>query len=268
MPDQTPEMALRTVASPPALPRVLVVDDDPISRNLQGRMLALLGYAAVETDDAEHALTLARSGAVNAMLLDLGMPEVDGFALLRALRDDEARADRAPLPVIAVTGYCADADRLRCLVAGFQEHLAKPVDAPALGALLQRLLAAARMVPDDSDAQRVQATAQRLARMKPADAAFAPNMLETFAMRSGQLVEDVIAHTTARDAVAVAQATAALAASAEFMGARHLAEVTHQLARAAAGGDWDTAATTAAHLPAVHEAVLVILLGAHRRMAA
>ncbi len=265
MPDQTPQFVRRTVAAPPAGPRVLVVDDDRISRNLQGRMLALLGYGAVETDDAELALRLARQGEVSAMLLDLGMPTVDGFALLRALRDEEERERRVPLPVIAVTGYAADADRLRCLVAGFQDHLAKPVDAAALGALLQRLLAAARTLPDDSDAQRVQATAERLARMKPADATFAPNMLETFAMRSGQLVEDVVAQTAARDAAAVLSTAEALRGSAEFMGASQLAAGARTLAAHVTAGDWAAAALVAAQMPALHEAVLTILLGVRQR---
>jgi CheY-like chemotaxis protein len=253
---------------PTRLPRVLVVDDDRISRNLQSRMLALLGYDALETESAELALQLARAGEVNAILLDLGMPEVDGFALLRALRDDEALENRRPLPVIAVTGYCADADRLRCLLAGFQEHVPKPVDSPTLDALLQRLIADESAVPTDSDAHRVQATARRLARIKPSDSAFAPNMLETFAIRSGQLVEDAIKHTAARDAPALAKTATALAASAEFMGARHLADAAQSLLGCASSGDWGAAALAVAQLPAVHEAVLVILLGTDRRMGA
>ncbi len=264
MPDQAPQIGLRaspTLQTPPALPRVLVVDDDRISRNLQGRMLALLGYSAVETDDADLALELATQGTVDAMLLDLGMPEVDGFALLRALREEELRQQRCPLPVIAVTGYSADTDRLRCLVAGFQEHLPKPVDGPTLGALLQRLLTNAPSASTDSDAQRVLATAQRLARMKPQDATFAPNMLETFAMRAGQLVEDVLAHTAARDAAALQSTADALRSSAEFMGASQLAGTARTLATHAANGDWAAAALTAAQLPAAHEAVLTILLG-------
>jgi len=126
-------------ASPPAA-RVLVVDDDPLSGSLQAHLALLLGHTATIEHDAERAVELALSGNFDLILLDLGMPKVDGFEALRQLREREAKSERAPLPVIAVTGYSSESDRLSCLMAGFNEHLSKPVQAASLASAIERAL--------------------------------------------------------------------------------------------------------------------------------
>ena len=253
---------------------VVVVDDDELSRNLQSRLLALLGYSSIAVQDAESALQAARAPDVDGMLLDLGMPELDGFEVIQRIRAEEARVGRAPLPVIAVTGYASDTDRLRCLVSGFNDHLSKPVDAATLGEVMARHFpqsgphGMAGSQGPANDALRVQATAARLARMKPADVSFAPTMLETFAMRSGQLVEEAETCVRGNDAEGLARTLQALSASAEFMGALGLVRASQALGQAMAGDGKSSEALS--RLVAEHQAVLTLLLSTaqHRRTAA
>jgi CheY-like chemotaxis protein len=254
----------RAPAEAAAAPCLLVVDDDPLSRSLQARLVALLGYRACVADGAADALARALDDGIDGMLLDLGMPEVDGFALLARLRAAEEAAARRPLPVIAVTGYAAALDRVRCLMAGFSDHLSKPVDALALGEVLARTLQVEARPASTSDAARVQAAARRLARAKPADARFAPTMLETFALRSGQLIEEIAAAARRGDADALSQAARALRNSAEFMGASSLAGLCDRLQRAARSADPSRAALLIDSLAEEHQTVLAVLLRAAR----
>lgn len=241
-------------------PCILVVDDDPLSRSLQARMVGLLGYGARTAAHAAEALECALEDRADVMLLDLGMPDVDGFSLLQQLRAAEARLARPPLPVIAVTGYAATVDRMRCLMAGFNDHVAKPVEAAALAAALARNLPGVDQPAQSSDAARVEAAARRLAQVKPADARFAPTVLETFAMRSGQLIDQISDATRRGESAALGQAVKALRASAQFMGARGMAALCDRLQAATAAGDFARAAALVASLAEEHQSVLVVLL--------
>lgn len=245
--------------------RLLVVDDDPLSRSLQSRLLGLLGHRALATSAPEEALETALGGDIDGMLLDLGMPRIDGFTLLQQLRERERALGRRPLPVIAVTGYAAASDRLRCLMAGFNDHLSKPIDIAALDAALLRHLPPQAGGGDGpvSDAQRVEATAKRLAQAKPSDRGFAPTLLEAFAMRSGQLIEEASRAFARGDAPAAAEAVKTLRASADFMGATGLVGLCERL-QAAPPTDAALCAALMHELEEEHQSVLVLLLQSAR----
>jgi CheY-like chemotaxis protein len=254
--------------------RLLVVDDDPLSSALQAHLAQLLGHAATVENDPERAVELALTGEFDAMLLDLGMPQVDGFEALRRLRDREAAAERAPLPVIAVTGYASEADRLRCLMAGFNEHVSKPVQAATLGASIARVLAshdaggAEAAAPRDCDAERLRATVRRLSEVKPDDRSFAPTVTESFALRSAQLIESLRTAIDARDGEQGSRAARALRASAQFLGALRLAGMSGDLdaaVRAARdAAQWDAARELLAAIDREHQAVLTLLFESAR----
>jgi len=246
-----------------ASPCILVVDDDPLSRSLLARLLGLLFNRARPLNRPANALGAVFAGGVDAMLLDLSMPGTDGFALLSRLRAEETQRGRIPLPVIAVTGYASPADRLRCLMAGFDDHLSKPIEAGELAAALKRHLPAAgeRRAPEN-DAQRVLvlATAQRLAQARPSDARFAPTLLETFAMRSGQLIEEIARAHDQRSGAGLRHAVKSLRSSAEFMGATRLAALCDRLQAAAGVTDLSRVDTLVRSLHEEHQIVLTVLL--------
>lgn len=114
---------------------VLLVEDDDDTREFIGRLLTDLGAVVIEAADAQSALARVEEFAVDLLISDIGMPSVDGYELLRQLR---ARGyGSSSLPAIALTAFARQEDRERALAAGFQDHLAKPVEAQSL---LARLL--------------------------------------------------------------------------------------------------------------------------------
>lgn len=105
--------------------RILIVDDDLDSGIMLSLLLRHLGYIVVTTDSGTKAMNWGESLLPDVVLLDLGMPGMDGFETCRALRMREWGAGTT---VIAVTGHGERADRERGKEAGFDLHLVKPVD--------------------------------------------------------------------------------------------------------------------------------------------
>ena len=246
--------------------RLLVVDDDPLSTRFLAHLSALLGHTCTVETQPERALELARDGSFDVLLLDLDMPQMDGFELLRRLRRAEQQAGQGPLAVIAVTGYVAESDRLRCLMAGFNEHLGKPIHVSALGAALQTLASRQGQLGTGSglsDAQRLRDTVQRLSSMKPGERDFAPSVIETFALRSAQLIETLQDALRSRDGTAWHNAAQALTASAEFLGASRLARMGQELAALDPVRDRDLEQRVHA-IESEHQAVLTVLFARPR----
>jgi signal transduction histidine kinase/ActR/RegA family two-component response regulator len=118
--------------------RLLVVDDDPGARELISGMLAGYGARVMVAEDGQGALKLLFAERPDVLIADLGMPEMDGYALIeqvRALDPDFG----GKTPAVAVTAYASPQDRLRALQAGYQNHVAKPVEAEELAIVIASL---------------------------------------------------------------------------------------------------------------------------------
>lgn len=115
--------------------RVLVVEDNADMAFLLGNLLRTLGHDPLIAHDGPSALACAERDRPHLVLLDLGLPGMDGFELVRRLREQPSFGD---VPVVAVTGYDQASDRARTREAGFVEHLVKPVDLEQLYAIVGR----------------------------------------------------------------------------------------------------------------------------------
>jgi two-component system CheB/CheR fusion protein len=113
--------------------RVLVVDDNVDSAESLTALLGIAGHQVRVAFDGRKAVEIARDFAPDVVLLDIGLPGMDGLAVARALRTDPA-VSRSLL--IAISGYGQEADRRRTREAGFDHHLVKPVRPDVLRALL------------------------------------------------------------------------------------------------------------------------------------
>jgi CheY-like chemotaxis protein len=252
-------------SAPPTGIRVLVVDDDPLSSAFQSHLVSLLGHQAQVLADASAALDIATARGCDLLLLDLGMPHPDGFEVLRRLREFEAGHDLAPLPVIAVTGYASESDRLRCLMAGFTDHLAKPIQAGTLSSSIARALGPRGASNGAaSDAERLRATVRRLAEVKPGDRSFAPTVTESFALRSAQLLESLRKAVASSDLEQLTRAARALKSSAEFLGANRLAGMCADAELASTDGDWGRTRDLVAAMDNEHQVVLTLLFESSR----
>jgi CheY-like chemotaxis protein len=114
---------------------VLVVDDNRDAAQTLGLLLELCGHEVRVAHDGREALAIAEAFRPDAVLLDIGLPELDGYAVARALRGEGWARD---LELIALTGWGQDEDRQKARDAGFDRHLTKPVDPDALQRLLER----------------------------------------------------------------------------------------------------------------------------------
>lgn len=118
--------------------RVLVVDDSSEMVELLQMLFARRGYDVAGAVSAEDAVARAREKSPGLIISDIGMPDVDGYALLAELRRMPGLED---VPAIALTGHAMDEDRERAIAAGFAVHLPKPVDPDELLRVVRRLTA-------------------------------------------------------------------------------------------------------------------------------
>lgn len=116
---------------------VLVAEDNPVNRELLRELLENRGYSVAEACDGQAALKMVEESRPDILLLDIGMPVLDGFAVIRRIRQDPTLAT---LPVLAVTAYAMRGDRENVLNAGFDGYLSKPINARDLTNELERLL--------------------------------------------------------------------------------------------------------------------------------
>ena len=122
-------------------PHVLVADDDPTNRRVLQGMLAQLGYVCSTVDDGAKAVRAVGDGQFDAVLMDCLMPVMDGYDATRAIRGDQLarlQAGARHLPVIAVTALAMQGARDRCLEAGMDDYLTKPVMLESLERVLGR----------------------------------------------------------------------------------------------------------------------------------
>lgn len=115
--------------------RLLVAEDNAVNQKLAVAMLAKLGYAADVVADGAGALEAVRSAEYAAVLMDCHMPVMDGFAATAAIRTAEKGART---PIIAVTASAMKGEKERCLRAGMDDYLTKPVALDELAAVLRR----------------------------------------------------------------------------------------------------------------------------------
>ena len=138
---------------PPAAPlepgkagTVLVAEDNEINREVAAEMLASLGYRTVFAHNGREAVERVRQLALELVLMDCQMPELDGYEATAQIREWESAA--APpggpqrVPIVALTAHALKGDRARCLAAGMDDYLAKPLDPARLAEVLHRWLGA------------------------------------------------------------------------------------------------------------------------------
>jgi two-component system, sensor histidine kinase len=122
-------------------PRILLVEDNPVNREVAAGMLQSLGCAAVSVENGQLAIEATDTAAYDAVLMDCQMPVMDGLTATADIRRREQRSGAARVPIIALTANAMEGDRERCLAAGMDDFLSKPFTQQQLATLLRRWLA-------------------------------------------------------------------------------------------------------------------------------
>lgn len=140
--------------APPALSgtRVLVIDDEADARELLDAALTRYGADVRTAASAEEGIQLFPFWRPDVLVADIGMPVEDGYQLIRRVRALEG-PQGGTIPAVAVTAYAQNDDRARALSAGYDEHLAKPVDLKRLASVVSALAGATSGVGKNSPAR-------------------------------------------------------------------------------------------------------------------
>jgi signal transduction histidine kinase/CheY-like chemotaxis protein/HPt (histidine-containing phosphotransfer) domain-containing protein len=137
-------VAVRTAPSAPQFNlggvRVLLADDNLVNQMVATRVLQRLGVEVVCVGNGREALNALRNGDFDLVLMDCQMPEMDGYEATRQLRQSRGVYKNPHIPVIALTAHTMEADRDKCLAAGMNDYVSKPIDTLRLGQAITRAL--------------------------------------------------------------------------------------------------------------------------------
>jgi len=134
--------------------RVLLVEDLPINRQVAREVLEYAGCQVLEAENGVQALQVLAEQPCDLVLMDVQMPEMDGYEATRRLRRSTDLAVPPDVPVIAMTAHVLQPDVERCLAAGMNDHVPKPIEAPQLYAALARWAPERDSAPADAAAPR------------------------------------------------------------------------------------------------------------------
>jgi diguanylate cyclase (GGDEF)-like protein len=240
--------------------RVLLAEDNDINQQIAVALLAELGIAVEVAETGRIAVdkALAPGAHYDAVLMDLQMPDMDGLEATRWIR---ARFAAAQLPVIAMTAHAMESERQRCLDAGMNDHIAKPVDPDALARTLRRWIQpraqdhagggawqvdaspAAAAAPSTGPQAETQSRLAPSSTTPPSDATSSPRQLALARVGgNAALLDSLLANFRARYASFPAEITALLVAKQPTQAS----QLAHGLRGVAANLGFDALATAAA----------------------
>jgi CheY-like chemotaxis protein len=124
------------------MPKILLVEDNEMNRDMLSRRLRRKGYQVVMALDGEKGLEMAQSEQPDLILMDMGLPVLDGWETTRRLKADAATRH---VPVIALTAHAMSSDREKTLEAGCDDYETKPIELPRLLAKIEALLSGLEM---------------------------------------------------------------------------------------------------------------------------
>ena len=140
--DNRTEISRPTKIARPVAPsmQVLLVEDNPVNRKVAVRLLEKQGHTVITANNGREALEVLDklNWKVDLILMDVQMPEMDGYQATAAIREHESRAG-GHLPIVAMTAHALDRDRERCLAAGMDAYLTKPIQLDKLYEMLERV---------------------------------------------------------------------------------------------------------------------------------
>ena len=223
---------------------VLVAEDNPVNQRVIVRLLEKYGHAVTVTGDGRQALQALDREAFDVVLMDVQMPEMDGFEATKAIRDREAGGPRRT-PIIAMTAHAMKGDRERCLAAGMDDYVSKPVQRSELQRVLDWAAGLATVsvtthTPAPRDSSPVldrQAAIERLG----GDEELFGEVAAIFRTDSQTLLNEIRRAVKSGDAATVHRAAHGLKGAAGYVGGKPAADAAAALEKIGASGDLSAA---------------------------
>jgi PAS domain S-box-containing protein len=219
--------------------RVLLAEDNVVNQRLAVRLLSKLGARVRVAGNGLEAIACLNAEAFDVVLMDCQMPELDGYEASRRIRAGAAGARAAALPIVALTAHALAGDRERCLEAGMDRYLTKPIDPGALRACLEQLGAAGEPREADGPPPHAATVLDEAALLQQADgdAAFVAQLLAIFATSTQDSITALLDAASRCDLAQVAQAAHAVKGAALGVHATGLAAAAANLERRARNGE-------------------------------
>jgi two-component system, sensor histidine kinase and response regulator len=238
---------------------ILLAEDNLTNQDVIRRQLGMLGFACEIANDGAEALKAWRTGRHVLLLTDCHMPEMDGYDLAGAIRAEE-KASGQRLPIVAVTANALQGEAERCIAAGMDDYVSKPIAMPALIAALKKWMPPPRNPPagpvntNDGEAPKPTTIVKKAnPALKPESDVIDPRairdtfgddddtyreILQSFVEPSREIIADIVSACERRKAGDVNDAAHKLKSSARTVGANALADTCIALEAAGKASDW------------------------------
>ena len=220
--------------------RILVAEDNPVNQRVAVRMLEKRGHSVVVAENGKRAVEALERGSFDLILMDVQMPEMSGLEATAAIRDQE-RLTGAHVPIVGVTAHAMKGDRERCLEAGMDEYLSKPLRPPELFDALDRMrpgsAGAERAAAGDASPADPPLDLRALLAEVGGDAQLFAEVADLFAQDGPRRLSDIREALLRRDAHGVEHAAHALKGSASNFGAKDTGAAAARLESLGRGGD-------------------------------
>lgn len=230
---------------------ILLVDDHPTNRLVVSRQLALAGYLCETAEDGVQGLERWETGRYSLVLSDIHMPVMDGYQMSRELRQREQKNGKARTPVVALTAAALKGEYERCMTAGMDDYLMKPVSISQLVACLQKWLPHTRSIQNMLSNEPAPAVALPQTGLPPTplDRTVLDELTGGDMQENRALLDDFLqatAHDTAAmqhareqgDLVQLAREAHKIKGAARLVGASELAHAAAELELASKSEDW------------------------------
>ena len=227
---------------------ILLIEDNPTNQEVITQQLHILGYAAEVAGDGREGFAKWKSGRYGLVLSDCHMPEMDGFETTAAIRKHEGQSSAVPTPIIAITANALQGEADRCLEAGMDDYLSKPVQLGRLAETLDRWLVPAGNKSTNFQAQdsaAVNTVASKdvidlnaLIALVGDDQELCRSILLTYFDSTPAILEELSAAYKAREAGTVGAQAHKLKSSTQAIGANRLANTCKLMEAAGRDGNW------------------------------
>jgi CheY-like chemotaxis protein/HPt (histidine-containing phosphotransfer) domain-containing protein len=246
---------------------VLLVEDNPVNLAVARKLLARIGVDCDTAKDGRVAVDSVERSPYDVVFMDCQMPEMDGYEATRAIRAREALSGRPRLPIVAMTANAMAGDRDKCIEAGMDDYLSKPLDLRQLREALDRWLAFRRRQSADTGpgspegarsgvevVSGVQQRGQTMLDMQVVEELRDimeeefPAIIRGYVEHAPTLMQELDEGVAMADAGRLVRPAHSLKSSSANVGAKQLAELSQSVEHAAREGDFATAAAGVASL--------------------
>jgi PAS domain S-box-containing protein len=244
--------------------RILVAEDNVVNQKVALRILQRMGYHADAVANGKEAVRALETVPYDLVLMDVQMPEMDGFEATRAIRGSRSAVLHRDIPIVAMTAHALKGDREKCLHAGMNDYISKPIEGPALRCILERCLEgeAGRktVVLQAGFHSSAPVDMERLSDLTGGDGRFERELIESFLVETERHVADLITALRERNEEDLKRMAHTIRGSSAHAGAGGLEEIASRLERVGIPGDPEKARKLACELENEFQKVRAYLL--------